>query len=160
MEILTKQEDFFPTDPPHGMKDFQFDELTKKQREHLNNFKMKTIRENHRYLKEHPEIKTVVKLLFHAVLKERPNIKVCDFFAKYVIKNYGLLSTILVQRASEPTASIKTVIIDDSKENIISKSDTKQTSSQVTIKQVETVVYRRHLSSGKYETNLSYFIVK
>lgn len=48
-------------------------------------YKLNVIRENHMYLKNHPEIRIVVDFLLKAILKVRPNIK--QILAKYLLDN-------------------------------------------------------------------------
>lgn len=83
-----EQLDFHPCDPPRGMSSYKLDDLTNYQKEKLNDYKLNVIRENHRYLKNHPEIRIVVDFLLKVILKVRPNIKLTQFLAKYLVDNF------------------------------------------------------------------------
>ena len=56
--------EFHPGDTPRGMEYYTLEILTPQQQEELNLYKINTIRENQKYLFEHPE----VRKKYHKVL--------------------------------------------------------------------------------------------
>ncbi|XP_028135410.1 uncharacterized protein LOC114330285 [Diabrotica virgifera virgifera] len=79
--------DFHPCDVPSGLKDYKLSEITDDQQIELNNFKLDRIKEDHIYLKNHPEIKFIVNNLIRAVLKKRPQFDIEAFFVDYLLNN-------------------------------------------------------------------------
>ena len=57
------QREFHPTDPPHGMRNYDLGALSMKQKHNLNCLKIIQKRQNENYLYEHPEIKGLISIL-------------------------------------------------------------------------------------------------
>lgn len=86
-EHLPEDLDFHPCDPPRGMFFYNTDDLTDYQKEKLRKYKLKVIKDNYKYLKNHPEIKTLVQFLMKGILKARPKIKPNRFLAQLLFDN-------------------------------------------------------------------------
>lgn len=86
-EHLPEHFDFHPCDPPRGMYFYNTDDLTDYQKEKLNEYKLKVIRDNYKYLKNHPEIKALIQFLLKGILKARPKIKLTQFLSQYLVEN-------------------------------------------------------------------------
>ncbi|XP_057672194.1 uncharacterized protein LOC130903861 [Diorhabda carinulata] len=97
--------DFHPSDVPIGMKPYNLKEITHKQQEQLNRFKLEQIRKNHRYLKAHPEIKCITSTLLRAILKTRPTYEIKEFFTRYVVENRSKLEELIENTRSGVTKS-------------------------------------------------------
>ncbi|CAH1119548.1 unnamed protein product [Phaedon cochleariae] len=80
--------DFHPCDTPRGMTYYKLQELTDQQQKLLFNQKLEIMRNNQKYLKDHPEIKAAIGILVKAILKARPKVKLRYFLAKYFTEHY------------------------------------------------------------------------
>lgn len=67
LEIF-EEHPFHPTDPPHGLRNFDLGTLGKDQQRLLNEFKMTQIIENETYLKAHPEVRGLISILLRRVV--------------------------------------------------------------------------------------------
>ncbi|XP_057671467.1 uncharacterized protein LOC130903406 [Diorhabda carinulata] len=95
-ELPTGFEDFHPTNVPKGMKDYAIKvEITPEQQNQLNYHKLNVLRENHQYIKSHPEIKNVVNLLLKEVLRRRPSTDIDLFMVNYFFQNLNEFSKII-----------------------------------------------------------------
>lgn len=61
------QRPFHSTDLPHGMRNYDHDALSFKQKEKLNSMKVDQRRQNELYLHKHPEIKGLISILLRYV---------------------------------------------------------------------------------------------
>ncbi|CAG9862260.1 unnamed protein product [Phyllotreta striolata] len=71
--------------------------LSEQQEKSTIECKFAHLRENYKYLQEHPEIKTFIKLLLHAVVLERP-FEVRPFLCKYIDDNFKDIKKILERK--------------------------------------------------------------
>ncbi|CAH1109071.1 unnamed protein product [Psylliodes chrysocephalus] len=83
---------------PHN--DYQFQtpksDLTEEQKKKFFTFKLQYLRENHKYLKEHPEIKTLINLLLHTLMRARPEEKdIQEFIADFLTDNFRKIERLL-----------------------------------------------------------------
>ncbi|KAF7287191.1 uncharacterized protein LOC143193614 [Rhynchophorus ferrugineus] len=80
--------DFNSTDAPKGMEIYNMEYLTRDQQNSLNHHKAETIRENNKYLFEHPEIQAILQIIIRKLLIERPSHDIEMFISKYFLENY------------------------------------------------------------------------
>ncbi|CAG9853846.1 unnamed protein product [Phyllotreta striolata] len=84
------------TEEAEMLAECQYVKLTQEQQSNLYKLKLNFLKDNHRYLKEHPEIKTLINILLYAVIKARPEDKsVQEFLAEFLQDNYDIVWKLL-----------------------------------------------------------------
>ncbi|KAK4874820.1 hypothetical protein RN001_014180 [Aquatica leii] len=75
-EFIQTHIDFHPCSTPHGTLHYDLKYLTPNQQNFLNEYKYIEIRENEKYLAQHPEIRALIVLALRSVLRAKPRINV------------------------------------------------------------------------------------
>ncbi|CAG9816033.1 unnamed protein product [Phaedon cochleariae] len=120
--------DFHPCDTPRGMTYYKLQELTDQQQKLLFNQKLEIMRNNQKYLKDHPEIKAAIGILVKAILKARPKVKRPYFLAKYFTEHYEEIKSAMETFSTgqdEVNEAMKTFdfMLEDQKEVVLTPSD-------------------------------------
>ncbi|KAK9879763.1 hypothetical protein WA026_006825 [Henosepilachna vigintioctopunctata] len=99
---------FHPADTPRGTLYYNLDELTSSQQSKLNDLKIDTIREDHKYLAKNPEIRAIIALLLRKLMRHRPIIKIHEFIARFFSRSSAdIQEEILEYLDQRETKSIK-----------------------------------------------------
>ncbi|XP_049822161.1 uncharacterized protein LOC109605026 [Aethina tumida] len=78
--------DFSPNVAPANTHYYIKSDLGPDQQEKIDQLKLETLKENHKYLSEHPEVKAIIYILLERLLKKRPGTNIASFIANYFRK--------------------------------------------------------------------------
>ncbi|XP_030765289.1 ciliogenesis-associated TTC17-interacting protein-like [Sitophilus oryzae] len=135
--------DFHPTYKPYGMDNYRLEILTKGQQKYLNNHKTERIRQDHKYLYDHPEIQAMLQIIMRKLLLERPSHDIETFIGRYFVDSWAeieeqvegymkkLPSRFESKTTKDFTKDEKHVILDDSRYDMYSDSPNDSVSDEI-----------------------------
>ncbi|XP_049822158.1 O-glucosyltransferase rumi homolog isoform X3 [Aethina tumida] len=85
---ISEPTNFNVNEPAEGTKPNCFHDLVSEQQTKLNELKYKTIKENHEYLKEHPEVEAIIVLILRKVFLRQKPTNVVQFVAQYFHQSF------------------------------------------------------------------------
>lgn len=65
-EMIPETLDFHPCDTPRGMLYYKLNDLTFEQRKKINQYKLQYVKNNQKYLKDHPEVRKQQQFILFA----------------------------------------------------------------------------------------------
>ncbi|XP_019877143.1 uncharacterized protein LOC109605020 [Aethina tumida] len=85
---INEPSNFNVGDPAEGTKPNFFHDLVPDQQTQLNLLKYKTIKENHEYLQEHPEVEAIIMLILRKVFQRQKPTNIIQFVAQYFHQSF------------------------------------------------------------------------